>query len=102
MARRLQLHEKLCGILGSRNVYFQPPASVKLNYDCIIYKIKSRSSLKADDIRYQNYTAYEVKFIHRDPDSTIAESIIDSFRYCFHENTFVVDNLHHDVYTIYY
>ena len=102
MARRLQLHEKLCEILGSRNVYFQPPESVKLNYDCIVYKVKSRETVKADDLNYLKPTTYEVKIIYRDPDSTIPSRILDSFRYCYHNNTFVVDNLYHDIFTIYY
>ena len=32
MDRRLKLHEELCDILGSRNVYFQPPETVKMKY----------------------------------------------------------------------
>lgn len=102
MARRLQLHEKLQEILGTRNVYFQPPASVKLNYDCIVYRVQNRNDLRADNKRYRNYTAYEVKFIYRNPDSIIPDRIMDEFEYVTHNNTFVVDNLHHDVFTIYY
>ena len=102
MARRLQLHEKFCEILGTRNVYFQPPASVKLNYNCIVYKVSNRNDLRADNKRYRNLIAYEVKLIYRDPDSELPEAIMNSFDYIMHNNTFVVDNLHHDVFTIYY
>lgn len=102
MARRLQLHEKLCEILGTRNVYFQPPASVKLKYDAIVYKVSDRNDLKADDMRYRNYTAYEVTFIHRDPDSELPEELFSNFKYITHRNSFPADNLHHDVFTIYY
>lgn len=102
MARRLQLHEKFCEILGTRNVYFQPPASVKLNYNCIVYKVSNRNDLRADNKRYRNLIAYEVKLIYRDPDSELPEVIMNSFDYIMHNNTFVVDNLHHDVFTIYY
>lgn len=102
MARRLQLHEKLCEILGTRKVYFQPPASVQLNYDCIIYKTSNRNDLRADNILYRNLVAYEVTFITRDPDSIIPDKLMESFDYAAHNNTFVVDNLHHEVFTIYY
>lgn len=102
MARRLQLHEKFCEILGTRNVYFQPPASVKLQYNCIVYKVSNRNDIRADNKQYRNLTAYEVKFIYHDPDSEIPEIIMHSFDYVMHDNTFVVDNLHHDVFTIYY
>lgn len=102
MARRLQLHEKFCEILGTRNVYFQPPASVKLKYDCIVYKVSNRNDIRADNRRYRNLIAYEVIFIYRDPDSEIPEQIMNEFTYVNHNNTFVVDNLHHDVFTICY
>ena len=102
MARRLQLHEKFCEILGTRNVYFQPPASVKLRYNCIVYKVLNRNDLRADNKRYRNLIAYEVKLIYRDPDSELPEIIMNSFDYIMHNNTFVVDNLHHDIFTIYY
>ena len=102
MARRLQLHEEFCTILGSRNVYFQPPSSIKLNYDCIIYNISDRNDLKADDRQYRNMVAYDVTFITRDPDSGIPELIMNSFPYCRHVRSYPADNLHHDVFRIYY
>lgn len=102
MARRLQLHEELCRILGTRNVYFQPPESVKLNYDCIIYSINNREDLRADDLHYRNLVRYEVTFIYRDPDSEIPEQLLNGFTRISHQRHFTNDNLHHDVYTLFY
>ena len=102
MARRLPLHEELCSILGSRNVYFRPPASVKMNYDAIVYHVSNRNDLKANDHRYRGLIAYEVSYITRDPDSEIPETLLNSFTYIEHNQTFTIDNLHHDVFTIYY
>ena len=102
MARRLQLHEKFCELLGTRNVYFQPPPSVQLKYDCIVYKVANRRDLKADDRQYRHLVCYEVTYIYRDPDSSLSEEILDSFTYVSHSNYFTNDNLHHDVYRIYY
>lgn len=105
MARRLQLHEELCAILESRNAYFQPPASVKLNYDpkgCIVYTLSKRDAIYADDIRYIGLDAYDVTFITRDPDSEIPELLLSSFRYASHNRHYTADNLHHDVFRIYY
>lgn len=102
MARRLQLHEKLCTTLGTRNVYFQPPASVKLNYDCIIYEVSRRNDLMADDKQYRNYIRYQVVLVYRDPDSDLPEKIMEEFPYCYHERHYTVDNLHHDVFLIYF
>ena len=102
MARRLQLHEKFCTILGTRNVYFQPPESLKIKYDAIVYKVANRDTLKADDSLYNGRTGYEVQFITRDPDSTIPDLILGSFLYVYHERSFTIDNLHHEVFRIYY
>ena len=37
MANRLDLQALLEDLLGSRNVYYQPPESVKMNYPAIVY-----------------------------------------------------------------
>ena len=37
MERRLELHEALCEVLGSRNVYFQPPDNVTMRYPCFVF-----------------------------------------------------------------
>lgn len=102
MARRLELHEKFCELLGTRNVYFQPPASVKLKYPCFIYKVANRNDLKADDKRYRDYVRYEVTFITRDSDSEVPDEVLSTFRYVSHERNFTLDNLHHDIFTIFY
>ena len=104
-ARRLKLHEKFCEILESRNAYFQPPASVKLNYDpkgCIVYSVARRDGLKADDLRYVAFTAYDCTYISRDPDSEIPDKLMQSFLHISHERTYTSDNLHHDLFRIYY
>ena len=49
---RPALHEKLCEILGSRNVYFDPPSNIHINYPCIIYKRIAAESRRADNGRY--------------------------------------------------
>ena len=102
MARRLELHEKLCTILGTRNVYFQPPESLKLQYDCIVYQTAKRDGIRADDKRYIKYTAYDVTFISRNPDSGIPDRLLDEFQYIEHQRTYPADNLHHDLFRIYY
>ena len=102
MARRLQLHEKLCSILGSRNVYFQPPESLKLNYDCIVYDVADRNDLKADDIKYRSMVGYDVTYITRNPDSEIPNVLLNSFTRIRYDRSFTSDNLHHELFRIYY
>lgn len=102
MARRLILHEKLCELLGSRNVYFQPPASVQLKYPCIIYNLAKHYAQYADDLRYLNRQAYDCTYITRDPDSGLPEVLLQSFLYIGHQRHWTVDNLHHDLFRIYF
>lgn len=101
MVRRLELHEELCKILGNRNVYFQPPATIKLNYPCIIYNKTDADIKKADDKTYIRKTMYTVTVIDRDPDSTIPDKV-EELPYCSLERYFINDNLNHTVFQLYY
>ena len=101
MASRLKLHEILCENLGSRNVYFQPPASVKMNYDAIVYSRKKIENTFADDSVYKQDHAYEVIVIYKDPDSEVPGKI-SRLPKCRFDRHYIADNLNHDVFTLYY
>lgn len=101
MANRLNLHEELCEILGSRNVYFQPPASIRMKYPAIVYKRTRPNTKHANDKLYLSKQGYQVTVIDEDPDSEIVEKMIE-FPMSSFNNHFVVDNLNHDVFSIYY
>ena len=99
--RRLALHEILCGILGSKNVYFQPPASVKLKYPCIMYSRDDIENTSADDITYKQSYFYQIIVIDYDPDSEIVHKV-SRLPMCIYDRHYVSDNLNHDVFTICY
>lgn len=100
--RRIELDSKLRALLGNTNVYFQPPESVKLKYDCIIYDLAGARSLHADNLHYKNMRRYDILHIHRDPDVDLMESMGDAFRFVSFDRRYVSENLYHDVYTLYY
>ena len=102
MASRLELHEELCDILGSRNAYFQPPASIKLNYPCIVYSISSVNKQNANDQMYKSMNEYKVVVIDTDPDSEIPSKIIAHFPMCRFDRPYTSDNLNHSALTLYY
>lgn len=102
MARRLNLHEELCEILGTRNVYYNPPESVKMNYDAIRYRLSGKDLKRANDGIYQNTNQYEGVVITRDPDSEVPDAILNHFQMCSFGRPYVADNLHHFPFTIYY
>ena len=57
MSNRLELHEILCEVLGSRNTYFQPPESIKMNYPAIVYSRNNIDNTFADnDVYMQSYS----------------------------------------------
>lgn len=101
MHNRLNLHEKLVKILGSRNVYFQPPETIKMNYPCIVYERYDINNTHADDDVYLSECQYRVTVIDADPDSEVVEKI-SKLRKCRFIRHIVVDNLNHDTFSIYY
>lgn len=101
MARRLELHEVLCNVLGSRNVYFQPPVSVKMQYPAIVYSRKDIYNRHADNDVYKQDHAYDITVIDKNPDSLIVEEI-SRLPKCRFDRHYTADNLNHDVFTIYY
>lgn len=103
MARpRLELQALLQDIIGIENkVYFQPPENVRLTYPCIIYKLANIDTIKADNIKYLKHKAYEVTLIHSDPDNDIYETI-ENLPYSVFDRPFVLDNLYHYVFIIFY
>lgn len=102
MRDRLGLHEELCTLIGSRNVYFQPPESVKLIYPCIVYSISKDSDIYANDSQYIRHDGYDVTTISKDPDETFKEELKSTFTYCDWVRSYISDNLNHNVYKIYY
>lgn len=101
LRNRLALHEKLCDILGSRNVYFDPPSNFHLNYPCIIYKRIAAEDRRADNIRYINWYPYDVQIISKDPEFELFDTFLSYFDSGREGAPFVKDNLHHSNFTIY-
>ena len=100
-ARRLELHEILCDILGTRNVYYDSPASVQMNYDAIRYKLSKIDSRNANNKKYTSTRCYEAILISRKPDPDALEKLL-TLSYTSMGTPYVADNLHHYPITIYY
>lgn len=97
--KRLILHRKLCNILGSGHVYFQPPESIRMIYPAILYE-RNISNIHADNSVYKQDYRYTITFIHRDPDNDIVDKL-SKIPTCRVDRSYVADNLYHDVFTIY-
>ena len=101
MANRLDLQAELEELLRSRNVYFQPPASVRINYPAIVYTRSDIDNTFADDSVYMQSHFYEVTVIDEDPDSKIVEAV-SKLPTCRFSRHFTSENLNHDTFIIYY
>ena len=101
MASRIELQEKLEELLGSSNVYYQPPASVKMEYPAIRYSRKDVDKKSADNTAYTLTNCYEIIVIDRKPDNKIIEKLL-ALPMCSYDRSYKADNLNHDVLTLYY
>lgn len=99
MAPRPDLHALLETIC--ENVYFQPPASVQMKYPAIVYERDRANAKFADNNPYTVTKQYSMTMISETPDESIFEALA-ALPMCAHERFFVVDNLNHDVFNIYF
>lgn len=114
MSNREEFRQKLREVSGYSYFYFDPPESVKMKYPCIIYKRDKLDRMDADNTLYGLNVKYQVTVVDKDPDNGAGideqgnpnESVIEKLLYGFqkikHERHYVVDNLHHDVFSIYF
>ena len=94
------LQQMFMEILGSQNVYFQPPENTKIKYPCILFELNDVNTRKADDMDYLSNDRYAVTLIHRDPENTVWREI-KKLAYCDLDRIYVADNLYHYVFTLY-
>lgn len=104
MERRKTLNRELIRLLGSSNVYFNPPESIKLKYPCIVYNESNKKLLPADNKNYRLFNQYQLTVVDRDSDhgSAIADNILKSLQYCSLEREFIYDELNHWVLRLFY
>lgn len=101
MADRLDLQSKLEELLGSTNVYYDPPSNIQMKYDAIRYSKKKPDVKHANNKKYRTMSCYELIVIAKRPDSSVIDRLLE-LDYCVYERHYVANNLHHDVLTIYY
>ena len=101
MASRLELQEMLCNILGSKNVYFQPPSSTQMKYPAIRYSISDIQNTFADNTVYGQTKVYQLMVIDKNPESLIVDAI-SKLPTCRFVRSYTADNLNHTIFTIYY
>lgn len=98
--RRIKASEMLHDILGSNNVYYEPPESVKMKYPAIVYQRMKIDTVSADNRKYHVYDRYQVTYIRKSADDTVVDRILE-LPACEHVREFKSNDLYHDVFTLY-
>ena len=86
MGTRIELQSKLEELLGSRQVYYQPPETVKMEYPAIVYSKSNR---------------YDVTVISKKPDDPVLDKLL-GLQYCSYDRHYKSDNLNHDTFSLYF
>lgn len=98
---RLELQTLLENLLGSENVYFQPPSNLRLSYPCIVYSLENIDNKFANNNVYKKDNGYKIIYITKDPDDEMIDNIASSPQTRF-LNFYSADGLNHYVYIKYY
>lgn len=101
MASRIELQALLESVLGSRNVYFQPPESVKMSYPAIVYSLSTFYTRFADNAHYRSKKAYTITLMDKNPDSEYVEKLYN-LPMCGFDRHYKADNLNHWIFKIYF
>lgn len=99
--RSQELQTKFEGLLGSGEVYYNPPASVRMTYPAIVFSRRRIDNTFANNQVYGQAYLYEVTTITEDPDDPIIGKI-SMLPMCSFDRHFVNDNLHHNTFSLYH
>lgn len=108
IGNRLDLHSTLQRLLVehgggmAKNVYFQPPESIRMSYPAITYELNDVSAQHANNHAYFTGKGYQVTFMTKDPDVDLSKEFEKTFKFCRFSRSYASQNLNHYVYTIYY
>jgi len=97
-----QLQAILLELAGEdANVYFQPPEGLTMQYPCIRYQRDSAKTEFAGNRPYRFTQRYQVMVIDREPDNPVLKKIAE-LPMCTFDRWYAVDNLNHDVFTLFF
>lgn len=101
MGQRLDLQTKLEEILGSSNVYFQPPNGTEMKYPAIVYHRDFGDTAFAANYPYRIEKRYQITVMDKNPDSAIPDKIAKMQTSVFNR-FYTADNLNHFVYLVFF
>lgn len=84
-----------------KKVYTKPPASMQMEYPCVLISRSKGDTAFADNNPYRHQPRYLLTAISSDPDSGLYK-LLAALPRSTHERSFPADNLNHDVFTIFF
>lgn len=102
MATRESLQVTLERLLGSRNVYYNPPATIEMKYDAIRYSLGSPRTNYASNNKHIKMNCYNLIVISRRPDPEVIQKILELPYSSMGGTPYTAENLHHYPITLYW
>ena len=102
MKSTLDFQNELKSLLGSDHVYFQPPTNLRMQYPCFVVARRNTKQLNADNKAYLFDKCYTVTYISYEDDPDMIDTMVHHFKMCRYDRPFINDNLHHDVFEVYW
>ena len=101
MGTRDQLSQILRVLLGSGNVYFQPPPTVKMKYPAIVYEKNTDYVRPADNGVYSRMWKYTIMIIDENPDTVLPDKMAE-LPYTKLNRAYTFQGLNHYVFNTYF
>lgn len=101
MDRQPELQTKLENILKKKNVYYNPPSTLRMNYPAIRYKVSDIVVRSADNISYIKMKQYQLTYISYRADESIVDQLMELPGASF-VREYTTDGLYHNVMTIFW
>lgn len=101
MDRWPALRAKLIEILGSENVYYNPPSNKRMNYDAIRVTLDDIEQSYADNIVYARNRRYQLTYIGYLLKDEVINKLLD-LPYASFDRSYKADNLDHYIIHIYW
>lgn len=98
---RINLQSELVALLGSSNVYYDPPESVKMKYPAIRYAKTTPDSTFANNAVYSIFDCYNVVIISPKADDPAIDKLT-RLPMCRPGRPYKADGLYHNPFTLYY
>ena len=99
--KRKELQIILENILGSDQVYFQPPETIKMSYPAIVFSFDGIYNKKANNKQYITRFVFHATLITKSVNSDQFLNALLNLEYCSLDKPYMSDGLYHYPFTIY-